>query len=89
MNPRIVSRLKHAPHAAPKEAGIAVTMQVAPLPSQRSVVGTPFVIQVSDRGWGMPNSSRKRQSGALGAKSFCRSIAGWPPPWPQVVAALS
>jgi len=88
VNLRIVGRLKHTPHIAPQGAGIAVTMHVAPLPSQRSVVGTPLVIQVSDCGCGTPNSSKKRQSGALGAKSISHSIAGWPPPCPQGIASV-
>jgi hypothetical protein len=87
MHLRIAGCLKHALHFAPHGAGMAVTVQVAPLPSQRSVVGIPLVIQVSDCGCGTPNSSRKRQSGGLGPKLISHSIDGWPPPCPQSVAS--
>jgi len=44
MRPRIIGCLEHAPHASPHGPGIGVTIQIALLPSQRSAVGTPFVI---------------------------------------------
>jgi hypothetical protein len=78
MHLRFVGRLKHAPHSSPQGPGIAVTTQVAPLPSHRSVVGTPFVIH-GNVSWS------SKQSGAGPTYAFSHSIRGCPPPWPQSV----